>query len=463
MRGFGFGPVRAGRRRLQGGSVATTLPSAANIVARWSADAILPQADNSALASWTDSVNGLVAAEASNRPKYRTNLFNGRPGIEFTAANGHQLVLPRASAAAINTAMANQQYAVMIVARSKSNSAGSGFVFSTGGGDAPVLSLMFDGSEIGRQFSAGSKILYAAQTLTTLGYTGTNVPINPQTGGMERVFVNGSCVATQIAYPPSGGSGNYGFGSDGARGYFFDGFLFDVVVWNKELTQLDWLQAEKWVREKYGQAYPWASVATFDVFHGDSITQGLGADRPYYSYPTYAAATLGKTLGQWTNLGIGGQTIAECDARAALEVDGIAAITGKPTRLAFIEFFNSANRGGLTGAQCAAATATYLANRRGAGIGKIALGTCTGSGGSGQANAVQAKKAAFVAGLLGLSPSLYDALVRVDQNASVGVDGAYANTTDYFNADGVHLYGKAVTPNGYNVLAGLMATGMAGL
>lgn len=461
MPGPGFGAARAARRRRGGPTVpvTTALPQTACIVARWSADAMPAQADNSDVTSWTDSVSNLTMAGAgATRPKYRVNQFDGKPGVQFTATSGHKLVLARASAGPINAATAARRYTVFIVHRQTGAIGGAAMLFSTGNGSVP-LPLFSDGVEIGRNGIQENKILYASQAFTTLGYSSTDQYLS-------RTYVNGGCVGAINDIGPSGGSGDYAMGNDPDGNYPNNCILFDVIMWNRELTPVEMLQCEKWARDKYGLAYPWAGVSTFDVYHGDSITQGAGADRPYYSYPTYASATLGRGFGQWTNLGIGGATIAQLDARALYEVDGIAAMTGKPVRLAFGEFFNSAIEGGgftNTAAQCAAQIGTYLANRRAAGVSKIALWTCTDSGGGTNQDIVRAKKAAFVAGLLGLSPSLYDVLVRVDQNASIGVDGAWANTTSFFTGDGIHLYGKAATPNDYSVLGGLVATGLASI
>lgn len=461
MHGFGFGPGQAARRR-PGGPAATPLPRSANIIAAWSADDIAPQADNTPLDAWVEPVNGLVmGGSGSTRPRYRTDAMNGKAGVEWVAANGHKLVLPRANAGPINAATSARRYSSLTVYRSTGTSA-AGMLFSTGLGDS-LISLVGDGTHVGRVGTTLMFVPHGGQgAITTLGYSSTDVPANPNATGLERFYVNGGCVGMQGVPGPQGGTADYAMGNDASGAFPNNAILSRQYVWDCELTPPEFLQAEKAVRERLSLPDPWAGQSSFLVYQGNSITANTDADFPNHGYPAYASAQLGLSFGQWSNLAIGAETITTQDARAVHEVDPIAAVTGIPTRLAFFEFFNQVTIGGSTGTQAAAIMGSYLANRRSAGIDKIVVGTCLDSGGASTQDSARAQKASFVTGMLGLSPSLYDALVRLDLNADIGVDGAWSNGT-YFAADGYHLFGRAGTPNGMSVLGVLMGTALAGI
>lgn len=440
---------------------ATGLPKSSNLIALWRADQITGLSDDSPVDTWVDSINGLVmGGTGSTRPRYRTNGINGKPGIQFSAASGHKLVLPRANAGPLNAATTARKYSIFIVYRSTVAGGGAGMLFSTGLGDS-LLSFVGDGEYIGRVGSTQMFVPYAGQSSpTTLGYSSTDVPANGNATGLERMYINGGCVGVQGVPGPQGGSADYAIGNDASGAFPCNCVIEAIGVWSGEISNVDFLQCEKWRCDRLGLPYPWAGRSSYLLFQGNSMMANTDADFPNHGAPFYAAAQLGLSYGQWSNLAIGAERVTTQDARAAYEVDPVAAMTGIPTKLVFQEFFNQVTIGGSTGAQAAALVGTYLANRRAAGITKIIVGTCLDSSGAPTQDLAQSRKADFVTGMLALNPSLYDALVRIDQDPNIGLNGTSANG-QFFNVDRYHPFGRASTPNGMSVFGGLLATAAA--
>lgn len=81
------------------------LPATGSIIARWSADDITPQTDNTKFTgNWTDAVGGFVASQASSTPQpwYRTNRMGGKPSLEFRGAQTLNVGRPASIISAYN-------------------------------------------------------------------------------------------------------------------------------------------------------------------------------------------------------------------------------------------------------------------------------------------------------------------------------------------------------------------------
>ncbi|MFT3975969.1 MAG: SGNH/GDSL hydrolase family protein [Sphingomonas bacterium] len=424
------------------------LPQQAAIVARWSADAIAPQADNTALASWADSVGGLAAAQATSaaQPKYRTGGAGGKPYVLFSGAQ----YLDAGTANAVATACQTKTSSVLVVCRNVQASQ-YGYLFSAS--NVTGYCLFASGARVG-VFTTG-QIPYSGAGLTTVGYT---AGLPDQYSG--RYYINGTC-CSQIGALQSAAGHNVGIGGAPATpSTAAKAEIYDVIVWNRALTAFEMMQAEKWARDKYSSPYPWAGGA-FRVFHGDSLTAGYGMPaRAEETYPAQVAAANGWPFGSWTNLGYVGTTMAVMRAAATAEIDPMLAVLGDtPMHLATWEWYNQRNatvagQYGSTGI-----TESYFRARRAAGVAKLVLMTSIDAADPVDNPTNRAAYNAYFDANHG--SSICDAYIPIHTIPEIGVEGACPNAAPYdpyFQGDGIHLNAA-----GNAVLAAAVAPVMAGL
>ena len=437
----------------------TPLPQQAAILARWSAVDIPAQADNTALDSWTDSVTGLSAgATGAARPKYRTEGANGKPHVLFSGAQA----LNAGASNAVATACQSGNNTVLVVYRNPTgNSSTYGFLFTASNSTGYNL---FDygvgapGRSAGMFGSGLQRVPFAGTGLTTLCYTA-----GQPDGTSGRIYINNSCISHQGVVTSAAGH-NVGIGGSSANlALGFNGEVYDVIVWNRALTAAEVMQAEKWARERYASPYPWAGAA-FRVFHGDSLTNGLGASAPLTTMPARVAAANGWAFGQWTNLGHVGARYDNNPASLTLEalsdVDPMVALLGAtPLHLATWEWYNGRNRSNYQTEAIA-----YLAARKAAGVAKLIFGTSidtTDAAGGGETAANRTARAAYnsywdTAG--NRTAAGIDAYVAIHTDRSIGAEGACPGAspfTPYFYTDGIHLIDA-----GYQKIADLFASAM---
>jgi hypothetical protein len=416
-----------------GGDIAVpSLPQSANLVARWSADAITPVADGTAISTWTDSVGGYAATQGTGirQPLYKVNTLGGKPSLLF---NGSWMDAGRP--AAVASAMDSGERTIFIVFKTVGTTS-NGMLFNTSPAGGGAFMLVADGTNAGR-FNA--TVPHASTAFSTLGST-------KATGaGALRTSVNGTQVYLNDTDPTTSSGNNIYFGGILNSTFMVNAHIFDILVWNKALTAAELLAAQKWACDKYSQPYPWAAYSDFIVFAGDSLTQGSGA-LGANSYPYQAAQTMTRPYGSWTNVGQGGTTMAQVDTACATHVDPIPSQLGKVVKLAAFEYYNQR---GLGAAACEAASRTFLANRKAVVNMKVAFATSTSH--SGDPDSV---RVAYNSAFDGDQTNI-DAYVPVHNNASIGTTTAYATNSATYWSDTVHLNAA-----GYGVLAGLMVTGL---
>ncbi|QKR99428.1 SGNH/GDSL hydrolase family protein [Sphingomonas sp. CL5.1] len=421
------------------------LPQQAAIVARWSADEIPSQADNSALAGWTDSVGGLVAAQATAaaQPKYRVGGAGGKPYVLFSGAQ----YLDAGTSNAVASACQSATSSAFVVCRNVQASS-FGFLFTAS--NSTGYNLFANGAQAGFFGNGLGRCPYAGSGLTTLGYTAGR----PETTS-ARYFVNNSCV-THLGKLTAAAGHNVGIGGSPATpATAAKAEIYEVIVWNRALTAAEMMQVEIWARGKYAAPLPWAG-GPFRLFHGDSLTNGYSMTAPLNSYPAKVAAMNGWSLGTWTNLGHVGISMTAMDAEAAAEIDPMLALLGStPAHLAAWEWYNQR---GLSTAVATAATEGYFRARRAAGVAKLVLLTSTDAA---DPFDLPAARAAYNGYFDVNGPDFCDAYVALHADAMIGVEGACPNAAPYgptFHSDGIHL-----TDAGYAVLAGIVAPVMAAL
>lgn len=422
--------------------MATSLPQSAHLIARWSSRDITPQADNTSLASWTDSVGSFAATQATsgNQPKYRTNRIGSIPSVQFTAASQHMLQVGRP--ASVITALDARTATVLIIYRSTGNDTGA---LVDLGNDGTGTMIQTTGTTVGRFSDAHlGSIPFAAQTgFSVVGMTVESYTNGNGTNNLERWYVNSTCVGhAPVAASGPGASGHLAIGGDYTNAAFFNASFeaFEVLFFDVALTPDEMVQAQMWACDDFAQAYPLAGRDHLLVFDGDSISMGLGANGVGNTYPYKVAQALGLSYGQWTNIGVGGDTMANMEARASAGVDAFAATTGLPVKLAVFEWYNQAGADPTP----RNASLSYLANRRAAGA-KVIFGTSTDTDATTDANRA-AYNAYFDANH---STATMDAYVAIHLDPNIGVETAYATNPSYWD-DGVHL-----SATGYTFLAAL--------
>ena len=424
------------------------LPQQAAIVARWSADAIPAQADNTALAAWTDSVGGLAASQATTtkQPKYRTGGAGGKPYVLFDGAQ----YLDAGTSNAVATACQSKTSSVLVVCRNVQASQ-YGYLFSA----SNVLGYCLFASGTRAGVFTNGQVPYSGTGLTTVGYS-AGLP-DQYTG---RYYINGTC-CTQTGALQSAAGHNVGIGGAPATPTTaVKAEIYDVIVWNRTLTAYEMMQAEKWARDRYGSPYPWAG-SPFRVFHGDSLTAGYGmSSRAEETYPYKVAAANGWPFGSWANLGYVGTQMAAMRAAATAEIDPMLAVLGNtPMHLVAWEWYNQRNvtvagQYGSTGI-----TETYFRERRAAGVAKLVLMTSTDAADPVDNPTNRAAYNAYFDANHGAT--VCDVYIPLHTIAEIGVEGACPNAAPYdpyFQSDGIHL-----TAAGNSILAAAVAPVMAGL
>ncbi|WP_375427118.1 hypothetical protein [uncultured Sphingomonas sp.] len=443
---FGFQLRSAARRMRRGGPPGATvvgLPATAFIVARWSADTIPAQADDTPLTTWTDSVRGIAAvqATAAARPGYRTGGAGGKPFVLF---DGDQL-LDAGADNAVAAACRSGSSTVLVVCRNV-RPTGFGFLFtatpSTG------YNLFHNGSEAGFFGQGLQRAPYSGMGLTTLCYSA-----GAPDASLGRAYINGTCLRAEGKVNGAPGDrvaigGSPALGFVGAKAE-----IYEVIVWDRALTAAEVMQAERSLRDKYGAAYSWAGGA-FRVFHGDSLTNGTDSTGALRSYPARVAALNGWPIGSWTNLGHGGQSMAGLQVEALVDIDPMVPLLGStPLHLAAWEWFNQR---GASDPQDA--TIGYFRARRAAGVSRLVLATSTDATDGVENADMLAKRAAYDAFFDAEWRTYADAYVPLHADGRIGLEGACPATAPYgpYFSDGIHL-----TDAGYDAIAGLVAPEMA--
>jgi hypothetical protein len=419
------------------GAGGTALPKQANLAARWSADSIAPVADGTAVPSWTDSINGYVATQATGirQPLYKTNVRNGKPALWFNSQ-----WMDAGRPAAVVSAMDTGSRTVLVVYQTV-GATSNGMLFNTAPAGGGAFMMVADGTNAGR-FSFTMPHANTGQ-LSTLGC----IRANGSAGGYRQSFNSSIAYVNDIDSTTSGGNNIY-FGGIQNNTFMCNAYIFDILVWNVALTMPELLQAEAWARDKYGDAYPWAAKSDYIIYAGDSLTQGSGA-LGAGSYPYKSAQTLTRPYGTWTNIAAGGTTMAEVNANCAINADPIPAQLGKVCKIAAFEYYNQR---GLGAAGCETQSRAYLAARKAIPNMKTVFGTSTGH--SGDPDAVRSAYDALFAG----GQSNIDAYVPLHTDTSIGNYTAYATNSAAYWSDVVHFNSA-----GYTILSNLMTAGIQAL
>lgn len=428
-----------------GGTPANNPPAYANLAAWWNPQSIPIQADNTALASWTDSIGGLVMAQATgaNQPLYRVDSGGGVPGLDFT---GNQFLSAASTGTPLKTKLDTLNYTIMVVLQNVTTQANATpFTTATTGSGIYLTATGGSCGQLGKFFQCA---LDTAGQFYTFGVTAV-------VAGLEdcRGYVNG-CIVSQHGPQSSTNGTDFSIGratnlpNNGLRGT-----LREILIWDRRLTPTEVMQFDDWARVKYSQPNPRSGLARFKHFTGDSITAGVSATNCNFSYPNIMRGTRGLTLGQWSNYAVGGENWTGLNNAQQDILDVVSYLgTGYQHDLAIWEWYNTRATALMT---TVGVIQAYMNDSYAGGIDNITFGTTCDYGTAG------AEKAAYTAywDTPANQTGYMNQYVPIHLDANIGVNGsAAAGSGTYFNVDQIHLRGVSGfpgTPSGYPVLAGL--------
>lgn len=442
-------PGRFGARAIYGSSggggpgADPTLPAFSSVAAQWSADQITPQSDNTAVTSWTERVTGipLVQATGVNQPKYRTARVGGKPSVQTVGSTWLSGLIP-----SLKTIVDTRNYTVMCVVANVVTQ-GNGTVFGNAAGSNSFC-FMATGTATGR-FDGGTVGAVNCLTLAPdtnpafrcFGSSSYNFKVyaGQTNSALERVYMEGGCVNSNVVACPatSSADGKFTIGATNSIGQLSGKQdILEVIVWNRALTALEWIQAEIWACSKYTQALPWTALGKMYVYDGDSITVGVGSPSLSNSYPYLIHQSLALSYGQWTMQAVGGLNWADCYGKTA-EWTGIAAQIGLPLKVAAFEWYNE-QAGGSTAAQIYSHAQTYVSTVKATANIKVGLASST----SYSLDSGIGSNRDLYNGLLDVNNAFADGYANIHVDTNIGIIGppsAYATNNATLWADGVHI------------------------
>jgi hypothetical protein len=419
------------------------LPQTANLRAQWSADSFTPQADNSDItASWVDSINGYTLAPSTTKPKYRTAAINTKPGVQFLGTGWFSGL-----AAGLKTQVDAKTLSVYIFASNIQARSNAVMFGNAAGGNS--FAFFGNGAQVGRGVASNEIRGPYTDTVTPIscGYTSTTVKKYPaaSSAGLERQYLNGMCIAANLAACPatSSSDGAFAIGATNSTGTFpFQGYVYEVLVWDKDLSPAEMIAVETWCRNKYGMALPWASAARLFHFPGDSHTVGVGGVvNVNNSIPYLNAQSLGLPYGTWSNFGIGGMTLygmSGADGGAFFsDLAAMVTASGKPARFVTSEYYNQ-----VAAARVSQSYADFQAY---VGLLKSTFPTCKVawwepfSYGT-DASTYSTNRGPFITSVRsGYAAAGVDYLEQVGDDTNIGTSSAYTNNTALWSGDTVHI------------------------
>lgn len=443
---------------LAGGVSVPTLPQVGNIAARFSAAAIPAQANNTSLASWTDSVSGISMTQATgaSQPKYVTGGTGGKPAVRFNGTAWLSASMP-----ALKTLIDAGTYSVFIVLANTAASTFGGMLGNSAGGNSFLLYAdanaigRFDGTVTGSSVG-GNCLPWASTAPITLGYSSSATQVYPEQTGtsLDRMYLQGLKKVTNAGRGPatSSSDGFFAIGAANSAGQLaFAGDIQEIIIWNTLISDMDYAKAQTFISAYQGLPLPWAGAPALYVYDGDSLTRGVGNSGPQYSYPYLNAQRLGLTYGQYSIQSIGGMTMNGMALKLA-EWSGLPAYCGLIPKITAWEWYNEKNYG-YTPAQQQTHVTTYCAGARAIPSARLCLGSSTGYSGDPDA----ANRNVYDAYLDANGATLAQVYIAIHADSRIGTPGAYAaNSATYWNADGVHLINA-----GYTALESILAPGIA--
>ena len=452
----------------QSAANASNTPLPYGLFMRMSAQSFAGATNGARVPAWNDLVGSVEFTQtvSEKRPTVVADAFGiGRPGVR--CESGQFMSASRSGMASdLADLIDGQKHTTYIVATGvSSNSIGCAFGASRGGNSYLWLA---NGSAVGR-FDAGltgHTVPFSGPGFVSFGGTSTTDTSGGSGHGLERVYARGGCFCSSTNPMPTTGSSDFGIGALADGRQYASLTIGEVLIFDRELGPIEMLQLERWICDQYGQPYPW-SDSEFLIFLGDSQTSGVGAWTTVGTLPyALAVSERGRSLGQWSNLGIGGiswndpgsarRQGGQMHERLTRDVYGAAAMLGLPPKYIVGEFPNSRFE---TSSQLLSYVSSYLiALKSESKASKTAFWTAIDF-----AKALGGLRREYTQYWDGARNrvAVIDAYIPIHQDPMIGVDGSCPDAPPYgeYFSDGLHLTGKADYPavlSGYPYFANRM-------
>lgn len=234
------------------------------------ASGITPIADGSTVDNWNDAsglANHATQTTAANRPLYYNNVFNGNPALAFSANRFLNIDFSE---------ITNSNYTIITVSK-RTQSIGS-ILSILGTVSGQGLTLLYPSSTVARQRQFGNWV-----SATIPAYSVNELPcimacrFNTTSGKrLWRIYdgVNVSRIGSNTTQSASTGQGRIGRGESTD---YFNGYIAEVIAYNRVLTTAELLQIHTYLCVKYGLSVPVAEhLYPFDATYQNDVF-GIGA------------------------------------------------------------------------------------------------------------------------------------------------------------------------------------------
>jgi len=402
-------------------TAATDVPAAGSRVAAWYAEDLVAMGlgNNATVGTvgtseWVDRMNGIHAVFGAGSPKLKTNVENGLPSVQFSAA-----YLTAGQNATLLAAINSKTYTVYIVARNLLTASSASFICTS---STANFFFQADGTKIGTSTALVDWSAAQGTNLFTAGIRGSFTG-----GGTDGTWVSDNhtiingCAHAGTANALKGATASSDIFIGGQAGATSKCEILEIHIWPSNLTHAQDIQFHKYVCDKYGKTYPWAGMTYFPVLAGDSITNGTLCDSWAVATPKIVADGLGIGIGQWINASTPAISAASLLLKDAITLTGLPAQIGIPCKIHEFEFVNGLSHG-ATYSQIATSQQNICAMYKSFGFSKVILGTTLDYGNR------TASKANYCAALAALPAGTYDYLNPLHLDAKIGVDGTAPNS-----------------------------------
>jgi len=445
-------------------AAATSLPFPATLIAQFDASSITGVSSGSPISSWTDSIGGISATETNSAhyPTYLSNRINGLPGVKFGGNADLCMPLTNPIQAAIDGARSifGSGYTIFITFKTL-GPVTRGTIIGASAGFARGFHVYADGSNVG-EHTLFANIPYSGQTSFSTVALETFSTGTHSSGGnknLSLIYVNGGAVASTTTPNQTTDGHQICIGGQSLKIYG-NVEVYDIVAWASPLTPPQLKQVEQWAVRRYGLPAPWAGSSAYNVFFGDSITEGVGATGGIVNQPCcLTARLLGLQLGQWDCLGIGGISTSSMSLLAPSWVDPMPAMLNMKVNLVGFEWFN---QGGAPAIRFDKALSFLRARKMVANL-RTVWGTSTSYKGDPDANRASYDNA-FDSNTANIQ-SYIDSYMRLHDNAEIGRIEPPSSWSTYCPTCTPAYFSDGIHPNsaGYGDLAKIYAAGIKAL
>ena len=321
------------------------LPSPTTLIAEFNATSITGISNGSTIDRWTDRIGGISATEVSpaHYPIYLSNQINRLPGVKFGGNADLCMPLRNPIQAAVDGARAvsGTGYTIFITFNTL-GSVAHGTIIGASTGFAQGFQVYADGTHVG-EYNLFGNIPYSGQSgLSTIALE--TFPTGTYSSGVNHnlslFYVNGGAVWSTPTLNATTDGHQICIGGRSLNNYG-NVEIYDIIAWASPLTPPQLKQAEQWATSRYGLPTPWAGLPAYNVFFGDSITEGAGVTDGIVNQPCYLTAQLlDLQLGQWDCLGIGGISTSNMSLLAPSWVDPMPSTLKMRVNLVGFEWVN---------------------------------------------------------------------------------------------------------------------------